>query len=117
MFILPLIIVNIVNSDKFIIFKNDFINKCINNIEPCYMDNSNQAESSTNFRRFTDNNAQNTVTVNLPNINDINELEVSGNNTNNSVTVTSNRNNIGTVNIVGLDLNRDRNFNLSMLNR
>lgn len=112
-------IINIINSDKFILLKNKkFIDNCISNVEPNYMDSknsnnnssSNQEESSSHIRRFADNNSKNTFNVNISNLNDRTYLEVSGNNSNNSVTVTSNRNNIGTVNIVGLDLNRPINF-------
>jgi|HubBroStandDraft_1064217.scaffolds.fasta_scaffold134930_2 hypothetical protein len=55
--------------------------------------NSNQGESSNQIRRFSDNNAQNTVNINLPDLSEVNELSVSGNNANNTVVINSNRNN------------------------
>src|SRR5215470_13560868 len=89
-FILPLIVVNIVNSDKFITFKNEFINKCINNTDPCFM-NMDDSNSESNVRNneesiitIKDNTSGNKITV--PYINPV-QLNISNNNSNNIIEV------------------------------
>ena len=79
-FIFPFIIFNIIESDKFISFKNDFINKCLENITN-NMDNSDL--------RIENNRQQNTI--DLPNRN---RLAVIGNENNNSISVRDARNSI-----------------------
>jgi len=82
-FIFPLTIFKIVESDKFISIKNDFMNKCLENI-------TNNMESEL---KVENNNTQNQNSINIPNRN---RLEIIGNNSsnNNSLIVRDNRNSL-----------------------
>jgi len=78
-----LTIFKIIESDKFISFKNDFINKCLENI-------TNNMDSEL---RIEDNISNHQNTINVPNRN---RLEITRNITsdNNSITVRDNRNSL-----------------------
>jgi hypothetical protein len=81
--ILPLIIVNIINSDKFITFKNEFIDKCIKQIEPNFMDNNSSSSHSDTSHKTTSTLRENNRVVNTGNTIDISNsdrLEICDNN-------------------------------------
>ena len=70
MLILPLLILNIINSDKFIYFKNEFINNSIKSVEPNLMEsNSNTTRDSSSI--ITDNNRLEDNIVQIPKTNNI----------------------------------------------
>jgi hypothetical protein len=85
-FIFPFIIFKIIESDKFISFKNDLINKCLENIS-----NNMDADNDSLIVENNISNHQNTISV--PNRN---RLEITRNITsdNNSITVRDNRNSL-----------------------
>jgi hypothetical protein len=101
-FIFPFILVNIINSAKFIEFKENFINKCINNTEPNYMDENNRIisrsdsnlsnasssttpgsdESSNSISTIRNNNANNEISVIGSEL-----VDISNNNSNNPIRI------------------------------
>lgn len=125
MLILPLLIINIINSDKFIVFKNNIIDdySYFCKIEPNYMSDSSNSNSSINRRIFNNNNTieSSNNTVRLP---DSNNLEVSGNNSvinrgNTVEIIPLNRNNnnyIGTINVTNIS-SRDNNLPIPVRDR
>jgi len=93
-FIFPLTINKIIDSDKFISLKDDFINKCLQNVE-CNMDNELRIE----------NNTHNQSIISVPNRNRLDTL-INNSDNNTSVIVRDNRNsfvqniNIDQINVV-----------------
>jgi hypothetical protein len=51
--LLPLIIINIINSDQFISFKNEFINNSIKNVEPHYINTNTDTNGIVKINRNT----------------------------------------------------------------
>jgi hypothetical protein len=104
-FIFPLTIFKIIDSDKFISFKDDFINKCLENVE-CNMDNELRIE----------NNTHNQSIISVPNRNRLDTL-INNSDNNTSVIVRDNRNsfvqniNIDQINVVNESTQTGNNHN------
>jgi hypothetical protein len=79
LFILPFIFIKVINNDKLLTFKNDFIKQCYDNTDFNYMSSQNSG------RRVINNLNNNTISV--P---DNNNLELSNNLSNNQVIVRNN---------------------------
>jgi hypothetical protein len=93
LFILPFIFIKVINSDKMLLFKNDFIKQCLNNIE-CNMSNPDSN------RRVINNLNNNRNTISIPDSDNLNiSNNISGNTNaieirnNNQVNLTVNHNN------------------------
>jgi hypothetical protein len=110
-FIFPLIIINIIDSDEYIKFKKEFINNCIKSVEPNYMDDN----QSNIMKNNTIENSNNTISLSIiPNQN----MTLINNN---SIMNSNNIINIGVINTNQIDTMNDINKkgffeNLFMLN-
>jgi hypothetical protein len=104
MFIFPLIVINVINSDKFIAFKNDFINDLLKKTY-CYMDGSsdsntirNSDESNRTVNRI--DTGSNRITISNDEVRTANTIVTS-----NNVIEIEHRNNTNNFNIDNLQIN------------
>jgi hypothetical protein len=101
-FIVPLIVINIINSDKIIQFKENFIEKCIQNTKPNFMDNNpNESSSSVNHSIIRGNLHNNKFII--PD-NNYDQLKISDNLSNNVIEV------------VRRDVTVNNNYNIETMN-